>query len=603
MSATAVPQESFLAQLPHVPRALRLVWHAAPWWTLFWLVGLILQALVPVALVFCTRLVVDRIAAAAGTGASWEVFRQVLLPAALMAALLLFNEILRAADRLMRSMQAELVRDAVSGLIHQRSMAVDLAHFESPDYHDRLYRARSDSHERPVVLVQSLGALLQHALTLAGMAAVLVRFGWWVPLALVISTLPALAVVAGHARRHHRWNLRTTAESRRGWYLDWLLCTRETAAEVRLFDLGRQTARGFQSIRSGLRQARLKLSRTEAGLEILAAAFALAVTGGAMVWITIQALDGRLSIGELAMAFQAFAQGQRLMRSLLESAGQVWSNALFLDNLFAFLAIEPAIADPLEPLSPPAESPPGVRLRGVRFNYPGSDSAVFEGLDLEIPSGSVAALLGVNGAGKTTLVKLLCRFYDPDRGSVELGGVDLRRLRVRDARSLVSALYQEPVHFSETVLRNIVPVDDGRRPNREAVASALAASGAREVVDKLPDGLETRLGTWFEGGAELSVGEWHRLALARALARGAPILLLDEPTASMDSWLESDWRRQLRRLGGDRTVIVITHRLTTASCADVIHIMEDGKIVESGSHEDLVKAGGRYQAAWDGQFD
>jgi ATP-binding cassette subfamily B protein len=586
-----------------VPRALRLVWRAAPWWTLSWLVGLILQALVPVAVVFCTRVVVDRITEAAGGGASWEVFERILLPAALMAALLLLSELLRAADRLMRSMQAELVRDAVSGLIHQRSMEVDLAHFESPDYHDRLYRARSDSHDRPVVLVQSLGGLLQHGITLAGMATVLVRFGWWVPLALVISTLPALAVVAAHARRHHRWNLRTTPESRRGWYLDWLLCTRETAAEVRLFDLGPQTARDFQSIRTGLRRARLELSRTEAVLEVLAAAFALVVTGGAMVWITIRTLDGRLSIGELAMAFQAFAQGERLMRSLLESAGQVWSNALFLDNLFAFLAIEPAIADPTEPLQLPAESPPSVRLRNVRFAYPGSDSAVFHDLDLEIPSGSVAALLGVNGAGKTTLVKLLCRFYDPDRGSVELGGIDLRRLRVSDARSLVSALYQEPVHFSETVLRNIVPGDDRRHPDQHAVESALVASGAREVVDKLPEGLDTRLGTWFEGGAELSVGEWHRLALARALVRGAPILLLDEPTASMDSWLETEWRRQLRRLGGDKTVIVITHRLTTASCADVIHIMENGKIVESGSHDDLLAAGGRYRAAWDGQFE
>ena len=589
-------------QLPYIPRALQLVWDAARWWTMAWLVLLVVQGLLPVALVYLTRVLVDRLAATAGAGASWDQVQSVLFPAGIMAGLLLLGELMRAATRWVRTAQAELVRDHVSALIHGRAIAADLAHFESPDYHDRLYRARVDSHERPVTLVQNIGALLQHTLTLAAMAAVLAPFGWWVPPALVLSTAPALAVVARYAIRHRRWTVEATPDTRRTWYYDWLLCTRETAPELRLLGVGPHFADAFQRVRRRLRRERLELTRSEALAEMAAGSFALALTGALLVWMVVRTLSGSVSLGELAMFFQAFSQGQRLTRSLLETVGQIWANTLFLENLFGFLAIEPQIVDPTDPLPPPAPLPPSIHFRQVSFSYPASERPVLSAFNLEIPAGSIVALLGVNGAGKSTLFKLLCRLYDPQEGRVEMGGIDLRDLRVEDLRRMVTVLFQEPVHYSETARTNILLGDLGLDHRETDLADALAAAGATEIVERLPGGLDTLLGTWFSGGAELSFGEWQRIALARAVLRASPVLLLDEPTAAMDSWAEVEWVRSLRRLAENRTVILISHRLTTAMHADRIHIIDKGHIVEAGSHRELLAADGRYRAAWEAQM-
>ena len=594
---------AFREQLPHLPRALNLVWTAARWRTVVWLLLLLVQGILPVALVFLTRVLVDRLTAVAGTGGSWVEIRGALAPALLMAVLLLLGEVLRAATRWVRTIQAELVRDHVSSLIHARAIAADLAYFESPAYHDQLYRARIDSHERPVALVENLGTLLQNSLTLVAMAAVLVPFGWWVPLALVASTIPALAVVARHAIRQHRWMVDTTPQNRRTWYYDWLLCTRETAPELRLFNLGGYFSDAYQVIRGRLRQQRSDLARSEAMTATAAGVFALAVMGGVLVSMVVRTVQGTITLGGLAMFFQAFTQGQRLMRSLLETVGQIYANILFLENLFAFLAVEPEVVDPRTPVSPSPQRPPSIRFHNVSFTYPASERTALEDFNLEVPAGTVTALLGVNGAGKSTLFKLLCRLYDPQQGRIEIGGVDLLDLEVADVRRLVTVLFQEPVHFSETVRDNIALADTGGEAEEADLTRALEGAGAQAIVDRLPRGVETLLGTWFAGGAELSVGEWQRIALARAIHRNAPVLLLDEPTAAMDSWAEAKWVGHLKRMTENRTVILITHRLTTAMNADHIHIIDRGRIIESGSHRELIAAEGRYSEAWKAQVE
>ncbi len=602
MTTTAEVLTTFRSQLPHLPRALDLVWRAAPRWSAVWSLLLVIQGLLPVAMVYLTRTVVDRIAGTSAGTMSPESLRPVIAPVLVLAALYLTSEILRAATRLVRTAQADLVRDHVSALIHRRTIAADLAQFESPEFHDRLHRARLDSHEGPTALVQNLGSLIQYSITLGAMAIVLASFGWWVPLALVASTLPALAVLARYALAHHQWSVRTTSEERRSWYYDWVLSTRETAAELRLFDLGPSSAALYQSIRGRLRRERFELSRAEALAETAAGAFALAVTGSLVLWMIARTVGGDATLGALAMFIQAFLQGQSLLRSLLETVGQTWSNALFLDHLFGFLDAGPTVVDPDDPRRPPVESPPSIRFRSVTFTYPGTARPVFQNFDLEIPAGTTAALLGVNGAGKSTLFKLVCRFYDPDQGTVEIGGADVRQVELAEVRRLVTALFQEPVHYSETAGDNVSIAEAGLSANDRRVAEAVRMAGAETLISNLPQGLTTMLGTWFSGGAELSVGEWQRLALARALARAAPVLLLDEPTSALDSWAEAQWAARLHEMARGRTVVVITHRLTTAMHADRIHILDEGRIVESGSHRELLEADGPYRRAWEGQF-
>jgi ATP-binding cassette subfamily B protein len=566
-----------------------------------WLLLLVVQGLLPISTVYLTRALVNRLTAALGGGGTWATFAPCIVVLGLMAGVLLLLELLRGAASYIRTAQAELLQDYISGLIHQKSVALDLAFYESPDYHDRLHRARDEARYRPVALLESVGSILQNGFTLVAMAAVLIPFGLWLPLALFVSTLPALYVVFQCGLRHYQWYLRTTAEERRAWYYDWVLTGGETAAELRLFGLGGRFQALYQALRAQLRGERLDLAKDQGLAEFGAGAVTLLITGGAMAWMVWQALRGLVTLGDLALFYQAFNQGQRLMGSLSQNVGQFFANSLFLGNLFEFLALEPRLVDPPCPVPAPIALRQGIRFEQVTFRYPGSQRLALQDFNLAIPAGQVAALVGPNGSGKSTLIKLLCRFYDPDAGRIALDGIELRHLQVEKLRNLITVLFQQPVHFSDTVAENIMLGKPAGVESTEMVAAARAA-GADQLVIKLPRGYETVLGKWFDGGSELSVGEWQRIALARAFQREAPLLLLDEPTSAMDSWAEADWLRRFRRLAAGRTVLLITHRFTTAMRADTIHVMADGRIIESGSHEQLVAQGGRYAQSWTRQM-
>ncbi len=590
-----------LAQLPYLPRALGLVWAAAPALTVAWMVLIVVQGLLPAATVTLTRLLVDGLVGVLGKGLDWAVIRPTLVYAALIGGIMLLAELLRGLTSWIRTAQAELVQDHVAALVQRQSLILDMAFYDSPDYYDALYRARRESGYRPVAILENLGGLLQNGITLVAMAAVLIPYGVWLPIALFLSTLPAFFVVLNYTLRQHQWRHETTEAERRTWYFDWLLSARETAAELRLFRLGDYFQAGYQELRKRLREQRLKWVKDESVARLFASATALVVSAAAMAWMGWRALQGTVTLGDLALFYQAFNQGQGLMRSLLDSLSQLYSNSLFLGDLFAYLALVPQVVDPPSPRQLPVVRGE-VRFEQVGFCYPGGGRQALKGLDLTIPAGQVAAIVGVNGAGKSTLIKLLCRFYDPEAGRVLLDGVDLRELSIAQVRRSVTVLFQEPVHYQETAGQNIAVGDLEVGDLTGQVRAAAQAAGADGLIEALPLGYQTILGKWFAGGTELSVGEWQRVALARAFLRQSAILVLDEPTSSMDPWAEADWLARFRRLAHGRTALIITHRFTTAAHADVIHVMHDGRIVESGSHYDLLACGGSYARSWNEQM-
>jgi ATP-binding cassette subfamily B protein len=544
---------------------------------------------------------VDGLVATIRAGGAWTALRPAAVAAILMAAALLAAELLRGLTAWVRTAQAELVQDHIQSLIHRQSVAADLAFYDSADFYDHLHRARAEAGYRPLALLESLGSLLQNGITLVAMGALLARFGMWLPAALLVSTLPAFLAVMRTSIEYHAWRHLRTADERRTWYIDWLLTTGASAAEVRLFGLGDHFREAYQTLRAGLRKERLRLARGQVLAELGAGVSALAVTGGAMVWMVWRTIRGLATLGDLALFYQAFQQGLKLMRGMLENAGQLYSNVLFLGNLFEFLELKPSLVAPASPALPVSPSPPSLLFSHVTFRYPGSERPALEDFCLEIPAGRITAIVGANGAGKSTLIKLLCRFYDPETGHVEWDGRDLREAPLDALRRLITVLFQEPVHYSETAARNIALGDLAAQPRREAIEEAARAAGAEDAIARLPQGYDNLLGRAFAEGAELSTGEWQRLALARAFLRCAPLIVLDEPTSAMDPWAEADWLRRFRRLSAGRTALIITHRFTTAMFADVIHVMDDGRILESGSHLELIVRGGRYAAGWTAQ--
>jgi len=594
--------EKARAQLPYLPRALALVWSAARPWTASWLVLLIVQGLLPVAIVYLTRALVNSLATALGSGSSWQNVGPTLVLVAAMAGVLLLTEALRGLTSWIRTAQSELVQDHLSALIHQKSTEVDLAFYELPGYYDNLHRARADSAGRSLALIENLGSLLQNGITLVAMGALLIPYGIWLPAALLASTLPALWVALKFSLRQYRWRFQTTEATRRTWYYDSVLTTPAHALELRLFDLGAHFKDAYQVLRARLRRERIDLARSQGLAELAAGGFALLVTGLALGWMVWRAIGGFVTLGDLALFYQAFNLGQRLMRTLLEHAGQIYFNILFLGDLFEFLALEPRVASPERPAAAPATLTSGIRFRGVSFSYPGGERLALRDFDLELPAGEITAIVGPNGAGKSTLLKLLCRLYDPEAGAISIDGVDLREFSLRELRRSITVLFQEPVRYSDTAAQNIRYGDLTTEASSRKLEEVARAAGADAAIRKLPKGFDTLLGKWFSGGSEMSAGEWQRLALARAFLRKAPIILLDEPTSAMDSWAETEWMERFRDLARGRTAVVVTHRFTTARRADRIHVMDDGKIVESGTHDELLARGGAYARSWSAQM-
>jgi ATP-binding cassette subfamily B protein len=523
---------------------------------------------------------------------------KLLAPAAgLLAAVLLLAEVLRSMANWVRTAQAERVQDYLYGLIHSRAISLDLAFYETPEYYDQLHRARIDALTRPTALLESMGNLTQNGLTLAVMASVLITYAWWLPLALLFSTLPALAVVGRFTWRFHEWRLQNTLNERRLRYYDWLLTWDKAAAELRLFDLGWHFRGLFQQLRGRLREGRLQLARSQLGSEIAASIFGLLVTGAVMVWMAWRVLRKLSSLGDLALFFQVFSQGHRIASALLNNTVEIYSNILFLENLFEFLALKPQIIDPLIPVKPWIGLRQEIRIQEVTFRYPGSQRVALENFNLTIPAGQIVAIVGENGAGKSTLIKLLCRFYDPEAGQILFDGIDMRSLSIADLRRQITVLFQEPAHYFETVARNIEVGDLSATVEPDELKAVARAAGAELPISRLPNGYDTLLGKQF-GGAELSVGEWQRVALARAFLRKASFIILDEPTSAMDAWAEADWMSRFRARVAGRTALIITHRFTTALKADIIHVMDQGRIVESGSHGELLSMNGRYAQSW-----
>jgi len=695
-------------QLRHLPRALRLVVAAAGLWAWVWLALLVVQGLIPVAIVYLTRDLVNSLAQAVRSGVNdLPSFAPTLWLAAAMGGLVLLGELLRGATDWVKTIQAKQVEDHVSALIHAKSTTVDLAFYESAEFHDHLHRARDEATYRPVALLENAGSLVQNSITLVAMALVLIPYGWWMSAALVVSTVPAFLVVMRFAIRQHQWRMRVTEDERRSHYYSWMMTSGDTAAELRLFGLGGYFQQAYSAIRARLRREQFQLVKQQGLADFAASAIALIVVAACLAWMAWRAAAGLVTLGDLALFYQAFSQGQRLMRSLLGSVGQFYSNVLFLGNLFEFLDLKETVVDPVNPTSlrasvessnvaptktslppgggerdggdssnhgaanhitplpnplpqgvrgltqqpaiapaktplppggggaggegeggdslnhgapnhatplpnplpqgarGPAEqpmSPMDIRFNNVSFCYPGTNRIALDGVNLTIPSGQIAAIVGTNGAGKSTLLKLLCRFYDPQSGSVQINGTDVREYGLADLRSAISVLFQQPVHYQATVAENISLQSQSTVSQRAEIEAAAHAAGAADFTARLPNGFDTHLGKWFGGGVDLSVGEWQRIALARAFLRKAPIMILDEPTSAMDSWAEADWIARFRSLAQGRTTIIITHRFTTAMQADVIHVMDKGKIVESGTHRELLALGKSYSISWRAQM-
>ena len=583
-------------------KILTLVWKACGYWTLVWIILLIVQGFLPVFSITLTRQAVDALVVVAGKGISTASIHKILIPVGLMAVILIIGECFNAAAEWIRTAQSELLQDYINGLIHKQSVTVDYSFYEYSEYNDKLERAREKASGRSLALLENIGILLQRTVTLLTIVAVLLPYGLLLPIGLLVSAVPAFYILIHLNKIQYKWSRRTTTTRRRLSYYDMLLTSNTTAAEIRLFDFADYFQSSYQDVRQRLRTEQLHLLKHQTIGRLVGVILILTITGGALVWMGRKVLLGILTLGDLALFFRAFSNAQSIVKSILSNLGKIYRHSLFVNNLFEFLQIQPKILDPLHPVPVPSVPKQGIQFRQVTFSYPGTQEPVLTNFNLTLPAGKVIAIVGDNGAGKSTLIKLLCRFYDPDSGSIELDGIDLRDFRVKDLRRLITVLFQSSIPYHTTASENIALGDISAASNQADIEAAAIASGIHDKIISLPLGYNATLGKLFPEGTDLSGGQWQRLALARAFFRRAEIMILDEPTSAMDPWSEHDWLERFRTLARGRTAVVITHRFTLAMRADIIHVMRSGQIVESGSHEQLLKQDGLYATSWRSQM-
>ncbi|WP_092348428.1 ATP-binding cassette domain-containing protein [Desulfuromusa kysingii] len=576
-------------------RALELVWTTSKQLALIFAILTLIAGILPAAVAWIGQLIVDGVVTAigqqqqTGTADTTFVLLFVIAEAGVVALIAGAQRGISTCQALLRALMGQ----RINTLILEKALTLKLSHFEDSEFYDKLTRARREASTRPLSLVTRTFGLVQNGISLVSYAILLVQFSPWTVLILIAGGVPeflAEAKFSGDKFRLFRWR---SPETRMQMYLETVLAREDYAKEVKLFRLGPLLLRRYRAIFEKLfaEDRKLTLRRDSWG-------FFLGLIGtvafyGAYSWIALSAIKGVISLGQMTMYLMLFKQGQSAVSASLSAISGMYEDNLYLSNLYEYLEQEvPQQAGLMQCGPQPGD---GVRLEQVSFTYPGAEEPVLQEVSFHLQPGESLALVGENGAGKTTLIKLLTRLYQPDSGRILLDGLDLQKWQADALRSRIGVIFQDFGRYQFKVGENIGAGDVNYFEDRQHWQQAAEKGMADSIIEKLPEKYDTQLGKWFKGGRELSGGQWQKIALSRAFMRSeADLLVLDEPTATMDAAAEATIFEHFRDLSRDKMTILISHRFSTVRMADQIIVIEKGRIVERGCHEQLMNQNGQY---------
>ena len=591
----SIALQSYLGVFRYSRRAVVLVWSTHKGLTIALALLTVTAGVLPAGAAYVGKLIVDAVVAEidvvrlGGEPGYSQVLFWVAVEGLLVAGMTGVQRGIGFSQTLLRV----LISQRVNVLILEKALTLELAQFEDSEFYDKLNRARQEASSRPLSLVNRTFGLAQHSISLASFGGLLVQFSPWAVLILLAAGLPAFiaeATFSGERFRIFRWR---SPQRRMLMYLEMVLAREDHAKEVKLFGLGRELLDRYRNIFRGLYTEDRALAIRRDGWGFVLGVFGNVAFYGTYAWIVVTTVQGAISLGDMTMYLLVFKQGQASVSSMLTAIGGMYEDNLYLSNLYEYLEQHAPRAGGTAATGPDPSA--GLELRDVTFTYPGASHPALRNVDLSVRAGQSMAIVGLNGSGKTTLIKLMAGLYSPDGGTIRYQGMDLAEWDPQHLRAAFGIIFQDFNRYQLKVGENIGAGDVEHLWDQQRWAEAASKGRSAAFIDKLADGYHTHLGRWFNDGQELSGGEWQRIALSRAFMRSdAGVLVLDEPTASMDAQTEAEIFDHFQSMTAGKIAILISHRFSTVRRAELIVVMDEGEIVEIGSHDNLLELGGLY---------
>jgi len=587
---------SWIRQFPGVfrysGRAIGLVWATSKLLTLSLVALTIIGGLLPAGIAYVGKLIVDSVVKASQSGNA-EDLKATLTYVVYEALLVIVMAGIQRGIGTCHALLRALLSHRVNVMILEKALQLELSHFEDSEFYDRLTQARRGASARPLSLVNRTFALLQNLISLISYGGLLFSFSGWAVLILALAGLPAFIAetrFSGQAFRLFKWQ---SPETRKQAYLEMVLAREDFVKEVQLYQLGPRFLQQYKDIFQTVYKEDRSLTLRRGFWGYLLGLIGTLAFYGAYGWIAYTTAQGGITLGEMTMYLLVFRQGQAAFSSSMTAIGGMYEDNLYLSNLYEFL--EEATPEEVGSLKEGPRPGDGIRFENVSFTYPGSQRPAVHNISLHLKPGKKLALVGENGSGKTTLIKLLTRLYQPDEGKIFLDGLDLNEWDPDLLKKRIGVIFQDFARYQMTVGENVGAGDVSAIDDRDRWEDASEKGMAKPFIDKMKDGFDSQLGRWFKGGQELSGGQWQKIALSRVFMRvNADVLVLDEPTAAMDAEAEALIFERFRVMTHNQMAILISHRFSTVRMADEIIVLEHGKRVENGSHDELMALDGRY---------
>ena len=572
--------------------SLKLVWKSAPGWTTATSLISFTRSFFPLLLLWLVKVVIDNITAAS-SGTITASFTNIIWPILALSLVWFLDESLTSLGNLAGKKQSFLLELHMHDLLHAKAIKLDLINFEYPGYYDCLSRASREAPWRPNSILNHMITMLRGFLSLLLMAGLLTSLSAGLALLLLAVNIPGIWLRLHYANILYNFQRKQTPEVRKSAYFNWILTGDRPSRELRLFGLGKYFMELFKKSFHKQKEEEIIIIKRRTYVEIISHIFKAAAILLVLMYVSGKTIQGTISIGEMAMFLLAFRQGMVYAKDLLGSVAGLYEDSLFVGDTFEFLDLEEKIKATV-PAITPAELKKNIAVKNISFRYPGNTLPTISNVSFDVNKGEIIALVGPNGAGKSTLVKLLCRLYDPSSGNINYDDENIMSMDPEEYRKQFSVIFQDFMLYNLTAGENI-RIGNIReiRPDGK-IRQAAVETGIHKTIEELPAGYDTMIGNLFKDSRELSWGEWQKIALARAMFRESPVLILDEPSSGLDADTEFEIFNRFREIVKGRTCILISHRFTNVSLADRIIVLEKGRIAESGTHADLMNRRGMY---------